>query len=485
MTTIRSEGQGETKMRNLQDFQAIADGFDAMTCIMSVERRPEGGYGDIRIVTGNRRYLDSIAHPAPGTELLTTQFEPNCVYTRYLTRDLNFEDFCYRAAVQKKCLHSYAHPERMDVWFNMTFLPLAFEDGDVCYCSYTMEINFEASTEHLSNISGELASAVLETTLKLSGARDFQTAMGDVICDIRDICSARYCCILLMDKAQRRCSVLCEDRDPDVSASHISVLEDPAFYDIAESWRDTIAGSNCLIVKNEQDMEVVRERNPGWAKSLTDSGIRSIVLFPLESQKELLGYIWATNFKPENAGKIKETLELTTFILSAEIANYLLMKQLRHMSATDMLTGLYNRNEMNRWMSAYSNGAEPGPVGVIFADLNGLKAVNDADGHDAGDRLLQDAASALREVFGSYEVFRVGGDEFAVFLPGATDEELARKAEALRVAATHYDKVDFAIGWSAESKGRDIEAALGAADERMYEDKRHYYSLHPEKKRGI
>jgi hypothetical protein len=42
------------------DFQQIADSMAAMTCIVSVEKRPDGGYGDIRIVTGNRAYIDSI-----------------------------------------------------------------------------------------------------------------------------------------------------------------------------------------------------------------------------------------------------------------------------------------------------------------------------------------------------------------------------------------------------------------------------------------
>ena len=472
-------------MDRMDEFQKIVDGFDAMTCVVSVERRPDGGCGAIRIVTGNRKYLDSIERPAPGTALLTTKFEPNSEYTRYLTRDLNFEDFCYRAAVQKKCLHSYAHPERIRAWFNMTFLPLAFEDGDTCYCTYTMEISFEPSTEQMSRISGTLASAVLETTLKLSGAKDFKAAMGHVIQDIRRLCGARFCCILLRSPERRRCTVLCEDFAPDAGPSHAPVLEAKDFYPIVESWRDTIAGSNCLIVKNERDMEVVRERNPVWHRSLVDSGIRTIVLFPLVSQEELLGYIWATNFAPDHAAKIKETLELTTFILSAEIANYLMMKQLEYLSATDMLTGLYNRTEMHRWMNAYAGGALPQPAGVLFADLNGLKAVNDTDGHDAGDKLLRDAASALLEVFGSYEVFRVGGDEFAVFLPGATEADLARKAEQLRAAAAKYDKVDFAIGWCVEDAGEDIEQALNIADERMYADKRRYYAAHPEKKRGI
>ena len=463
------------------DFQNYVNGFGAMTCVVSVEKLSGGGYGKIRIVTGNQAYLDSIENPAPGTELLTTKFVPNSEYTDYLTRDLNFEDYCYRAAVEKKCLHSYAHPERIDVWFNMTFLPVAHEDGNLCYCTYTMEINFEPSAERMSNVSGELASAVLETSLKLSGAKDFPKAMGEVIKDVRALCEAEYCFILLMNTAQRSCKVLCLDAAEGSWLPPMEYLENDAFYAIAASWEDTIAGSNCLIIKNEQDREVVRERNPRWYDSLLESSIRTIVLFPLKNQKELLGYIWATNFDPEQAGRIKETLELTTFVLGSEIANYLLLRQLQILSSRDQLTGLYNRNHMNERVAALNEGAESGRrIGVVFADLNGLKTVNDSEGHDAGDALLRAAACALREVFAEEEIFRVGGDEFTMILSGADASLLAEKADALRAAERNYHRVSFAIGTCAVADGRQIDEALRLADERMYEDKRSYYEAHPE-----
>ena len=466
------------------DFQKVVDGIGAMTCVISVEKLKNGGYGKIRIVTGNRAYLDSIEHPQPGTEMLTTEFIPNSEYTRYLTRDLNFEDFCYRAAVEKKCLHSYVHPERINVWFNMTFLPLVPDDGDLCYCTYTMEINFEASAERMSNVSGELASAVLETSLKLRGARDFRAAMGSVIRDIRELCQAKYCCILLMDTQRKTCSVLCDDMAEDSTLQPTGSLNDASFYAVAASWEDTISGSNCLIVKNNQDMEVVRQRNSAWHDSLQANGVKTIALFPLKSPDSLLGYIWATNFDADKAGRIKETLELTSFVLSSEIANYLLLRQLRVLSAKDLLTGVNNRNEMNECVAALSEGTAGAgrPVGVVYADLNGLKAVNDAEGHAAGDRLLRGAAAALREVFAEGEIFRAGGDEFTMIVPGADEALLAQRAEALREAEKRAG-VSFAIGFSAVPDGRQIQQALHSADEHMYEDKRRFYAAHPEQNR--
>ena len=467
------------------DFQAIVDGIDAMTCVVSVEKLAGGGCGTIRVVTGNRAYLESIEHPAPGTEMLTRKFVPNSEYTRYLTRDLNFEDFCYRSAVEKKCLHAYVRPDRMDAWLNMTFLPLASEEGGLYYCTYTMELSREHSAERMSNVSGELASAVLETSLKLRGARDFEAAMGEVIRDVRLLCGAEYGCVLLMDHALRTCRVLCEDLAEETELRRSGSLEGAEFYAIAARWEAAIAGSNCLMVKSERDKEVVRARDPAWYASLREANIQTLVLFPLKTGDELLGYIWAANFDPERSGRIKETLELTTFILSSEIANFLLLHQLRRLSSQDLLTGVNNRNRLSERIAALSEGREGagGPVGVVYADLNGLKEINDTEGHVAGDALLRDAAGALRQVFREEEIFRVGGDEFTMILSGASEASLAEKEAALRRAAAKYPRVEFAIGSCAVEDGRDIDEALRRADQRMYADKKRYYELHPEKSR--
>ena len=460
------------------DFQKIVDGMAAMTCVVSVEKRPGGGHGAIRLVTGNRAYIDSIENPVGDVVMLKTKFVPNSLYTDYMTQDLNFEDFCYRSAVEKKCLHSYAHPDRFDVWFNMTFLPLAEEDGNLCYCTYTMEINLKADSSRLSRISGDLSSAVLETCIDLRGASDFRAAMNHVIKKLRKICSAERCCILLLDQEEQACSILCEDRAPDSSLSQVTEIVNDGFYAIATSWEDTISGSNCLIVKTIQEMEVVRERNPEWYKGLAKSGVSSIILFPLKFGNQLLGYIWASNFDTEKAPQIKEALELTAFILGSEISNHLLMNRLKVLSSRDMLTGVLNRNEMNNDMDRLA-AASGKPVGILFADLNGLKTVNDGEGHDAGDQLLRDAVSALREVFHDEEIFRAGGDEFTMILLDVTEEDLARKAEELRLAEKKHGKVSFAIGYHAEQNAADIREALRIADERMYEDKRVYYRNHP------
>ncbi|MBO5535972.1 MAG: GGDEF domain-containing protein, partial [Clostridia bacterium] len=121
------------------------------------------------------------------------------------------------------------------------------------------------------------------------------------------------------------------------------------------------------------------------------------------------------------------------------------------------------------------------PVGVLFADLNGLKQANDTKGHSAGDELIRAGARVLRSVFHDEEVFRAGGDEFTVIVVGITAGEMEEKKRQIRERSGN--DVNLAIGVSIEKDCRNVRTALRKADEDMYEDKRNYYESHPEMKR--
>ncbi len=92
-------------------------------------------------------------------------------------------------------------------------------------------------------------------------------------------------------------------------------------------------------------------------------------------------------------------------------------KQWRERALTDPLTGIPNRAAYQQW--ADDLAARGGEVCVLFVDLDGFKRINDAFGHDAGDRLLVEVAQRLVEQARLDErVFRLGGDEFVIVLPG-------------------------------------------------------------------
>ena len=231
-------------------------------------------------------------------------------------------------------------------------------------------------------------------------------------------------------------------------------------------------------------MEYAREVNYPWYKTLKESGVKSIIMFPLRYNREHIGFIWATNFDIDNTGHIKEALELTTFFISSEIANYLMLKKLEHISYTDLLTGVYNRNAMNDRIAAITAGEETfdEPYGVVFTDLNGLKRVNDEEGHDAGDILIKKAALLLQEVFKGGDIYRAGGDEFMIIVPRCTEKSFIAKVEWLRARASDPENVSLSVGSVFNSNGLDIRDVLKTADEAMYADKERYYEKWPERR---
>ncbi|MCR5501619.1 MAG: GGDEF domain-containing protein [Lachnospiraceae bacterium] len=456
------------------DFTNLVEQFTSMTCVLSVDAGSDGTYGNILVVTGNRAFRDEIEN------LTQKPFENNTPYYYSLPKDLNFEDFIYRSAILHEPLHTYVNLSRMGLWVEMYLLPLDSESKDRGFCLYSFSISPQVDRNRMSDLAPDTANAVLKSCIKLRGADDFLTAMHEVSCDIRAICGASRCTILGMNNDDEVCTILGNAHLPEFHPFPADEKTKRSFYKLMLTWNDTLAGSTCLIVKNKQDMLVLKERNPVWYESLSRNGVDSLALFPLKFNGQLLGYIWVTNFVVENAVRIKEVLELTTFFISSEIANYQMLKRLEILSTMDILTGTLNRNAMNNRVDNFDETAgDIKTLGIIFADLNGLKMVNDSNGHSEGDRFLKKTAAALRQIFVDDEIYRAGGDEFMILVPDNSREEFDEKVMELKEAQA---KVNFAMGTCFQEGNIDIRAALRAADESMYSNKEKYYSGHPELK---
>ena len=146
---------------------------------------------------------------------------------------------------------------------------------------------------------------------------------------------------------------------------------------------------------------------------------------------------------------------------------------LEKLSYRDMLTGLYNRNRYIERLEAYKQ-VQDQQIGAIYIDLNGLKKVNDEQGHRAGDELIVRAAGTIAGIFAE-DAYRVGGDEFVVILLDVSREEFARKTEQLR-RQMQENGVDASIGGVWQASTENLENLLRRGDENMYREKKRYYS---------
>ena len=455
------------------DFDKILSHYKAKACVMSVELYPDGSYGNIRVVAGNKAHRE---------EMESTQgrpFVPDCPYEFCFPKNQNFEDHCFRCVQSGKPLHAYVNLYMMGLWLNMFLMPLDSDRENVGYCVYCYDVAPKADSSAMADLSGDTASNVLKACIKLRGAENVKQTFQEVVEDIRQSCESDQCCILLTDAENRECSIFAESTREGLKVQPMSRYVE-GFYAIAETWPETLAGSTCIIVKDERDMEKLRLTNPIWGSMLDLSGVKTIMLFPLRHGGELLGYLWTVNFNVDNTLIIKETLEVTTFLIASEISSYLLLNKLQTLSTIDSLTGVKNRNVMNNRIDQIVAGRKPTPKAVIFADLNGLKYTNDEQGHLSGDKVLRSAAEILQYVFPKEDVYRAGGDEFMVLASDITEDELNTRIAKIRTMAKLSENVYFSIGVCCGEP--DVRRAMHVADERMYVDKKSFYIEHPELK---
>ncbi len=151
-------------------------------------------------------------------------------------------------------------------------------------------------------------------------------------------------------------------------------------------------------------------------------------------------------------------------------------ERLEYYSTHDVLTGLYNRNYIERLIKEQPEPIEA-PLSLIMTDMNGLKLVNDVFGHFRGDELLIRSSALLREVFGGDAVCaRWGGDEFLVLLPGTDAKSCAELVRTLGEAcdATEPDpiKISMAVGTAtSKSAMQEYEQLFRQAEKEMYKKK--------------
>jgi diguanylate cyclase (GGDEF)-like protein len=158
-------------------------------------------------------------------------------------------------------------------------------------------------------------------------------------------------------------------------------------------------------------------------------------------------------------------------------------------SNEDELTGLYNRRAYEDDIAEHNDTVTEEDFVFVSLDVNGLKKVNDTQGHTAGDELLKGAADCIRKCFGAYgKVYRVGGDEFAAMI-FANDKQLENiKKDFVETTSKWSGSLVESLSISAgyvtreETDISSVHEMAKVADKRMYQAKAKYYKTNDRRK---
>ena len=123
-------------------------------------------------------------------------------------------------------------------------------------------------------------------------------------------------------------------------------------------------------------------------------------------------------------------------------------------------------------------------IGIIYADANGLKQINDTKGHEAGDELLKKISTIMKLRVNRDYVYRVGGDEFVIAIPKMERQDFLDICHALQKDFEEAEGISVAMGWEWGTTSAEIEMIMKTADKLMYEDKANYYRKNNRRRSG-
>lgn len=205
-------------------------------------------------------------------------------------------------------------------------------------------------------------------------------------------------------------------------------------------------------------------------QQLKGLGIKNLMMAPLIQNGKIVGMIGVKN-PTQEAGNLILLRSVSEFV-QAELERRRLMKELEHMSYTDALTGLKNRNQYDRELKEFDRRT-PEQLGIALLDINGLKRINDNHGHSYGNHVIKETGRIIKENV-SGKVFRTGGDEFVVLNEALSKEDFYGEMEALQ-KIFEKEQCSVSLGYAWREREENIRSLFLEAGEFLAVSKQSYY----------
>jgi diguanylate cyclase (GGDEF)-like protein/PAS domain S-box-containing protein len=190
---------------------------------------------------------------------------------------------------------------------------------------------------------------------------------------------------------------------------------------------------------------------------------------PVFEHDRFLGYIGVTRDVTEK--KVHEN-ELRKYYNELEAAN----REFEKLATFDILTGAYNRRRFEEYVESAVDmkGMHGSPFSIIMFDIDCFKLINDIYGHNWGDRILQEVSEIVRaSIREEDKLFRWGGDEFILLIPGKASEDAYKVAERVRKSieennfGIQHDKIIISTGAGEYKTGESIDQFVSRVDDAL------------------
>lgn len=244
------------------------------------------------------------------------------------------------------------------------------------------------------------------------------------------------------------------------------------------------------------DMELAMKGEIVLPKRINNTswGAVFIAYFPMHSQGEVVGVL-GMEFDAQRQYEVFHSMLIWTFvvillsciaasIIAVKLFRYVSNPSLHNMSNTDFLTGFQNRNAFELSLSNLDTTSEKKHIALLLADMDRLKYINDTYGHAAGDEYIRLGCRVIQASISDGSIlYRVGGDEFAVLMRNAGEEEARAlvdkigenlKVENKKNKGKIIDRSSMSIGYAIFNPEQDTSLydTMKRADEMMYVQKR-------------
>lgn len=423
-------------------------------CIFEVITDPFGTVQDLRFLFVNEKYASLVGKQS--SELLGSTF-----YNAVSNRDEDWIRLSYQAAFMRQSVNNHTYNTQLNKWYEFWAVPV-YKKG---FCAFIIhDVTAQKRKEENRIINSKSANFVLDCAKVLSTS-NFRKGIKYTLKQLGGVLKADRVCIIEIKRGEIGDIYEWTERINGTGLPARKVLDE---YDFFTMWESQVKNEGVAFI---EDTSLLSDKNSQIYKEVLAGTVSRYIISALKDKAETVGYLLVDNYSMELEIDERQVMKSVSLFISEELKNHRLSTEMSYMNTHDDLTDLGNRYAYYATKNML-DGLEV-TVGVCFIDINGIKAINDELGHDAGDNVIKETADIVASVFKKKFCYRIGGDQFVVIVPQVSKAHFVELLDKLK---RKRKKTTFAIGavWSEESK--DINNLINQADKLMSLDKANFYS---------